>query len=128
MEVAYHVRMLLSIQPRHVENILNGTKRFEFRKVKSRREVCCIVIYCTAPVGHVIGEVEVLGTLDGNPAEVWERTCQHSGITKQFFDEYFAGRERAVAYELGEVSVYERPKSLVELGVSSAPQSFVYVS
>lgn len=128
MEVAYHVRMLLSINPRHVENILNGTTRFEFRKVKSRREVRCIVIYCTAPVGHVIGEVEVLGTLDGNPAEVWERTRQHSGITKQFFDEYFAGRERAVAYELGEVSVYERPKSLVELGVGSAPQSFVYVS
>lgn len=128
MEVAYHVRMLLSINPQHVENILNGTKRFEFRKVKSRREVRYIVIYSTAPVGHVIGEVEVLGTLDGHPAEVWEHTHKHSGITKQFYDDYFSGRERAVAYELGEVSVYERPKSLVELGVACAPQSFVYVS
>ena len=121
------MKMLLSINPQHVENILNGTKRFEFRKVKSRREVRFIVIYSTAPVGHVVGEVEVIGTLDGSPSDVWEYTSAHSGISKQFFDEYFSGRQRAFAYELGEVSVYEQPKTLMELGISSAPQSFVYV-
>jgi predicted transcriptional regulator len=125
--VEFPVKMLLSINPQHVENILNGTKRFEFRKVKSRREVRFIVIYSTAPVGHVVGEVEVIGTLDGSPSDVWEYTSAHSGISKQFFDEYFSGRQRAVAYELGEVSVYEQPKTLMELGISSAPQSFVYV-
>jgi predicted transcriptional regulator len=119
--------MLLSINPQHVENILNGTKRFEFRKVRSRRDVRHIVIYSTAPVGHVVGEVEVVGTVDGHPADVWQQTHSQAGITKQFFDDYFCGRDRAVAYELGEVSVYEHPKSLAELGVSSAPQSFVYV-
>ena len=120
--------MLLSINPEHVENIMNGTKRFEFRKVRSRRDVRLILIYSTAPVGHVVGEVEVLGTVDGSPEQVWERTHTHSGISRQFFDEYFCGRERAIAYELGAVSVYRRPKSLAELGVKSAPQSFVYVA
>lgn len=119
--------MLLSINPQHVENILNGTKRFEFRKVRSRREVRFILIYSTAPVGHVVGEVEVLGTVDGPLSEVWEHTRAHSGISKQFFDDYYSGRQRAVAYELGEVSVYPRPKTLMELGIRAAPQSFVYV-
>lgn len=122
------MRMLLSINPQHVENILNGTKRFEFRKVRSRRDVRSILIYSTAPVGHVVGEVEVLGTVDGSPEEVWERTQTYSGISKQFFDDYYSGRQRAIAYALGEVSVYQRPKSLMELGIGSAPQSFVYVS
>lgn len=121
------MRMLLSINPQHVENILNGTKRFEFRKVRSRREVRFIVIYSTAPVGHVVGEVEVLGTVDGPPSEVWEHTRAHSGISKQFFDDYYYGRQRAVAYELGEVSVYPQPRTLTELGIRAAPQSLVYV-
>lgn len=122
------MRMLLSINPQHVENILNGTKKFEYRKVRSRREVRHILIYSTAPVGHVVGEVEVLSTIDGPPDDVWYRTSKHSGISRQFFDDYYAGRDRAVAYELGEVRVYGRPKSLRDLGLRGAPQSFVYVS
>lgn len=122
------MRMLLSINPQHVENILNGTKKYEYRKVRSRREVQRILIYSTAPVGHVVGEVEVLGTLDGPPDDVWHSTSEHSGISRQFFDDYYAGRDRAVAYELGEVHVYGCPKSLSDLGLRGAPQSFVYVS
>ncbi|MEZ5126880.1 MAG: ASCH domain-containing protein [Thermoleophilia bacterium] len=119
--------MLLSINPQHVEKILNGTKRFEFRKVRSRHDVRRIVIYSTSPVGQVVGEVEVVGTVDGPPSDVWEYTGAHSGISKQFFDDYYCGRQRAVAYELGAVSVYPRPKTLMELGIRAAPQSFVYV-
>jgi len=40
----------LSINPEHVENVLRGTKKFELRKVGSRRPVDRIVIYRTAPV------------------------------------------------------------------------------
>lgn len=122
------VKMLLSINPEHVENILNGTKRFEFRKVQGRREISRILIYSTAPVGMIVGEVEVLGTLDGTPDEVWQQTHDFSGITKEFFDRYFNGRDRAVAYRLGDVEAYARPKCLNDFGVSAAPQSFVYVS
>jgi predicted transcriptional regulator len=119
--------MLLSINPEHVENILNGTKRFEFRKVQGRRPINRILIYSTAPVGMIVGEVEVLGTLNGSPDEVWQQTHDFSGITKEFFDRYFHGRQKAVAYRLGDVEAYPRPKHLTDFGVSTAPQSFVYV-
>ena len=58
------MKLLLSINPEHVENILRGAKKFEFRKVESRRPVDCIVIYSTAPVSMIVGEVEVTGTVD----------------------------------------------------------------
>ena len=122
------MKMLLSINPPHVENILNGTKRYEFRKVRSRRQVNRILIYSTAPVGMIVGEVEVVATLQGSPEEVWGLTAEFAGVTREFFDEYFQGRDTAVAYELGGVEVYIQPKSLLELGVVNAPQSFTYVT
>ncbi len=119
---------LLSINPQHVKRILDGTKRFEFRKVRTRREITRIVIYSTSPVGLVVGEAEVMEVVEGDPAEVWEATHAAAGITREFFDQYYAGRDRAVAYRLGEVSEYAQPKTLAELGVASAPQSFAYLA
>lgn len=122
------LKLLLSINPEHVENILRGAKKFEFRKVRSRRSISRIVIYSTAPVSMIVGEVEVTGTVDGSPEEVWQQTAELSGISKEFFDSYYSGRDKAIAYRLGETSTYESPKRLADFGVSSAPQSFVYLS
>jgi predicted transcriptional regulator len=119
------LKALLSINPEHVESILRGTKKFEFRKVGSRRSVNRIVIYSTAPVSMIVGEVEVTGTVGGSPEEVWRQTAEHSGISKELFDSYYAGKEKAIAYRLGEVSEHESPQRLADVGVTSAPQSFV---
>jgi len=121
------LKMLLSINPEHVVNIMNGSKRFEFRKVRTRRDVRHMVIYSTAPVGLVVGEAEIIGTICGSPQEVWAATSEHSGISREFFDRYYAGRNHAVAYELGQVDKYTRPKTLNEMGIRSAPQSFAYL-
>lgn len=120
--------MLLSINPQHVRKILNGTKRYEFRKVRCRPEVKSILIYSTAPVGRVVGEVELVDVLHGSPDEVWQRTAHHSGISRSFFDSYYSGRDRAIAYELGDIIVFEEPVPLQELGVSCAPRSFLYMT
>ena len=45
-----------------------------------------------------------------------------------FFDEYYEGREQAVAYKLKGVVEYDKPKMLNEYGIKSAPQSFCYLS
>jgi predicted transcriptional regulator len=121
------LRLLLSINPEHVDNILQGSKKFEFRKVESQRPVDRIVIYSTAPVGMIVGEVEVMETVGGSPEEVWRQTAEFSGISKEFFDRYYRGKEKAIAYRLGEVKRYRSPKRLADVGVSSAPQSFVYL-
>jgi predicted transcriptional regulator len=120
-------QMLLSINPEHVENILLGNKRFEFRKVRCRTDINRIIIYSTSPVMRVVAEAEVLGIIEDNPDSVWNLTFEYAGISKSFFDRYFEGKEKAVAYHLGKITKYSRPKTLSDYGINFAPQSFVYV-
>lgn len=117
----------MSINPEHVDNILSGKKRFEFRKTRCKEEIDAIVIYCTAPVGKVVAEAQVLGILEDTPEEIWESTADDAGIDKSFFDRYYAGRTDAVAYALGKVKQYRKPRDLSYYGVRAAPQSYVYL-
>lgn len=119
--------ILLSINPDHVENILNGTKRYEFRKKACKRHVDKILIYSTNPIMRVVGEAEVEDVLIDEPEAIWEKTKKESGINKNFFDQYFEDKDKAVAYKLKNVIKYAEPKELKEYGVESAPQSFQYV-
>jgi len=57
-------KVLMSINPEHVDNIMSGKKVFEFRKVKCKRKIDSIVIYSTAPVMKIVGEVEVVGLIE----------------------------------------------------------------
>jgi predicted transcriptional regulator len=119
--------MLLSINPEHVENIMNGNKQFEFRKVRCRTEVDKIIIYATYPVMKIVGEVDVIDVIVDIPEQVWKLTSEFAGISKQFYDEYYQNKEVAVAYQLGDVKKYKKPLSLADFGIKFAPQSFIYV-
>lgn len=120
-------KILISIHPEHVRNIVNGTKRYEYRTKVPKNSVNKLIIYETAPVKKIVAEAEVIDVLALDPKKLWEQTKEYSGISKEFFDEYFEGREKAYAYKLGPVLVYEEPKSLLDFGFKVAPQSFVYV-
>ncbi len=120
-------QMLLSINPEHVENILLGIKRFEFRKVRCKSEVDKIIIYATSPVMQVVAEVEVAGIIEDDVQAVWNLTSEFAGISYNFYEKYYAGKEKAVAYKLGKVKKYFKPKLLSDFGLNFAPQSFVYV-
>lgn len=120
--------MLLSINPVHVEKILEGTKKYEYRKVVSRKDVTKILIYSTTPVKKVIGEADVSNILIDAPENIWKKTKDCSGISKSFFDSYYNGKNLAVAYEIKNVRKYERSKNLSDYGIKTAPQSFLYLS
>lgn len=120
-------KMLLSINPEHVENIFNGTKQFEFRKVRCKPEVDKILIYATAPQKMVVGEVEIEEIIVDEINEVWRQTKEFAGISYSFFRAYYKGKKKAVAYRLRNVEAYEHPRSLSEYGIEYPPQSFVYI-
>lgn len=120
-------KILLSINPEHVENIFNGSKEYEFRKIKCKKDVDKIIIYSTAPVMKVVGEAKVERIIEGNPSEVWEQTKKKSGIDESFYFDYYKDKAKAVAYKLFEVVKYTVPKELSSFGLSNAPQSFVYL-
>lgn len=120
-------KMLLSIKPQHVDKILNGNKRFEFRKVRCKENVDKIVIYATSPVMLVVGEADLLEVIEDGLNEVWEITSDFAGISRVFFDEYYQGKNKAIAYRLGNVTKYKEPLQLTDLGIRYAPQSFIYL-
>ena len=93
-------KILISINPEHVENILNGTKKYEYRKIAAKQDISSIIIYETMPVKRIVAEAEIIDVLMLSPEELWAQTKDASGISKAFFDEYFQDREIAYAYKL----------------------------
>ena len=121
-------RILLSINPEYVEKILDGTKRYEFRKIRCKEEISQIIIYSTSPVMKIVGEASVDDTLESSPEDIWRITSEDAGIDKEFFDSYYQGRKKAVAYKIGDTKRYDQPRELSDYGLSFAPQSFAYLS
>ncbi len=119
-------KIIISINPEHVNRIINGTKKYEYRTKAAKKDVNKLIIYETMPVKKVVAEAEIVEVLALDPNALWEETKDYSGITKKFFDEYFKNRKVAYAYKLGKIKVYDEPKSLNEFGLRTAPQSFAY--
>jgi len=119
---------LVSIHSEHVSNILTGNKVFEYRKVIPSKDVSHLVLYCTAPVKKIVAVVEVVDCLVGAPSRIWTQTAYGSGISRQFFREYFSGQRSASAFVLGNVYALTTPMELSELtGQKTPPQSFYYL-
>lgn len=122
------MNVLLSIKPEFAFKIFDGSKKYEFRKnIFKRRDVKKIIVYASSPVQRVIGEFEIADILEDDTVAIWKKTRHSSGITKQFYDEYFINRDKAFAIQVGKVSRYNKPKLLSDLNIEFAPQSFVYL-
>ncbi len=123
------MRVLLSIRPVHVESIVSGVKRYEFRRrLFVRRDIRSVLIYCTMPVGRIVGEFELVDVLEDEPEALWASTSSKSGISKEYYDAYFATRKRAFALQIGELHVFDKPICPHEwFDNFTPPQSYMYV-
>lgn len=122
------MKILLSIRPEFVEKIFNGTKRYEYRKIRFKRApIQTVVVYCTHPVAQIVGEFDIEEILYEHPEHLWEATQDASGIDVSYFHDYFEGREHAVALKIGSTRRYETPINPKEAYDGFvAPQSFCY--
>ena len=120
--------VLLSIKPEFVHKIFEGTKKFEFRKrVFKDISVKKVIVYSSSPEQKVVGQFEIESVLSGTPNKIWEQTKVHSGITQEFYNDYFKGCDKAYAIKIASMKKYSKPKFLADYNIHSAPQSFVYV-
>lgn len=119
--------LLLSIKPEYVDKILQGTKKFEYRKRLAKENVSVIYIYSTFPSMKVVASVQVIGRLSSSPTSLWEKTKSTAGISRAKYRDYFHGCKTAYAYILGEVKIFEQKKDLSDFGIETAPQSFAYI-
>ena len=108
-------KVLLSIKPEFVEQIILGNKCFEYRRVLYKRtDIKRIVVYASSPVCRIVGEIAVGNLLTDTPKALWERTKDKAGISEDFF--------------LSAFHPYRTPEKLSDkYPNTSPPQSFCYL-
>ena len=102
-------KLMLSIKPKFVKAIFDGTKKFEFRTREPQKKVDEIIIYETAPMSMVVGSFKVKATT-GTPQEISKLTRGYTGLTGKEYWEYYRSKDKAVAYEIGELVRFEEAK------------------
>ena len=120
-------KIILPIKPKYAEKILDGNKWFEYRRKLPNRHVSKIVIYETAPVSKIVGEVNVIKVMKYSPYELYDITKDHSGISFDNYMKYFDGAETAYAYFLDHPIRFTEPIGIDKYGLKAVPQSYVYL-
>ncbi|MCC7571697.1 hypothetical protein KO465_10350 [Candidatus Micrarchaeota archaeon] len=122
------MKVLLSIKPEFAEMIFNGTKKYEFRRtIFKDKNVNIVVVYASSPIQRVIGEFEIDTILNDNLQELWNRTKYYSGISEDYFFEYFNNREHGYAIKIKKTRMYKQKLSLKDDFNMTPPQSFRYM-
>lgn len=122
------MRVLLSIKPEYAFKIFDGSKKFEFRRVIFKDPtVRTVVVYASSPVQQVIGEFEIDDIFSVDPESLWEMTKKHSGISEDFFYQYFANRDIAHAIKIKKTKKYRKPLCIKEDFNVLPPQSYTYL-
>lgn len=134
--------VLLSIHPEYARKIFSGEKLYEYRRVLIKPWIKTVYVYLTknrgvdkhkdfgfkqSDRGNVIGSFSVDGLLKETPNDLWLITKEHSGISKEYFDQYFDGKDMACAIKAKSAKLFDDPKPLSEFGLKKPPQSFVYL-
>lgn len=121
-------KILLSIKPCYVAEILANRKRVEYRKrIPQDNTVKQVIIYSSYPVKRVVAEFTLGGFLSGPPEWLWEQTSTVGGISKDVFERYFKGKDNAYAYQIENLKIFVQPKLLAEYELEKGPQDFCYV-
>ena len=120
-------KIILPIKPEYVKEILNGNKKYEYRKILPKQKIDTIIIYETSPVKLVVGEVKVIKVLNDNKEIIYKKTNKKGYISKEDYDKYFINKDKAVAYKLGVVTKYKTPKTLQEYNIFYNLQSYKYI-
>lgn len=123
------MKVLLSIKPEYAEKIFSGEKKYEFRKVGFKNQsIQTVVVYATMPVGKIIGEFSIKQIHKDEPKKIWKKTKKYSGVEESFFNDYYDGKEYAIAIEIDKPILYKKPiNPKDEYDNFVAPQSFKYL-
>ena len=121
------MKVVLSIKPEFAFKIFDGTKKFEFRKsIFKNTTIKTIIVYASFPVQQVIGEFDFDEVLNYDLSTLWDLTQEHSGISEEFYYEYFANKDEGFAIKIKKTRKYRNPKCLKTDFNLSPPQSFAY--
>jgi predicted transcriptional regulator len=121
--------VLLSIKPKYARSIIEGGKRYEFRKtIFKNRGIDLIYIYSSSPVKKIVGSFEVGEILEDHPCDLWNNVKEYPGINDRDFFSYFKGKSRAFAIEIQNLQEFNDPIDPYEtIPGFVPPQSYCYM-
>lgn len=122
--------ILISLTPRHAENIFDGHKHVELRRRTMHIAPGTTAwIYVKLPIGSITGRVTIKAIHKASPNTLWRRFGAVSGLTRSEFFDYFSGVVEGVALELVDTKELRQSISLTSLREITSgfqpPQFFV---
>ncbi|MCF6354803.1 MAG: hypothetical protein L3J26_06825 [Candidatus Polarisedimenticolaceae bacterium] len=124
--------LFLSIKPRFVRQLLNGTKSTELRRIKPRVQNGDIVlIYETSPTMALVGYGIVDMVVTAAPSHLWKEVGSKSGVSKAEFNEYYCGA--TVGYAINFSSTFKLSQAVSLISIKEKidgfhpPQSYRYL-
>lgn len=94
-------QILISLEARHAESILDGRKLVEFRRRTMKvKPGATIWIYAKLPVGSIVGFATVAAVRTHAPSTLWRKFGSLAGISRSEFFDYFDGISQGTALEL----------------------------
>lgn len=117
--------IIISIKPKWAEAILDGSKRYEYRKGAPRRTETPfeMEIYATAPVKKIVGVAGIDEIYSGTVDEIIDKTLRFVPHTEKEVREYFDGSKKAHAFSIAYYRKFDEPKELD----GKAPRNFRYL-
>ncbi len=120
--------IILPIKPNEAFAILNGEKRWIYRRRKPKQKIDKILLYCSKPFSMIIGECDVEehvreGTID----DLWNQTWREAGEPEFLYFAYFKNKTSAYAFKIESYLAYKPYRSIEQYGLIAAPQTYVYV-
>ena len=108
--------IMLSIQPEHARNILEGTKTAELRR---RFPVgaggACVLLYASSPTCAVVGAVRIVRVHRLPLDQLWRRYQRDACVSRGQFTCYFAGLMHGTAIMLSDAVRFREPVPLANL-------------
>lgn len=121
------MKVLMSIKPKFVKQILAGTKLFELRKRNFKLEVKTVIIYESSPTKKIVGEFIIDKIIRDTPQKIYLDYSEKLGISKKEYFEYFRNINVAYAIKIKKVIKYEKELTLSDFNIKKAPQSYQYI-
>jgi predicted transcriptional regulator len=122
--------VLLSIKPKYVDLILEGTKRIELRRSWPSNDIGAMVLYSSAPVQKLVGVAFIDRIEERDLESLWRLAdANGGGVTRDELEEYVRGKKRAFGVMIDRVRSAETQVDPNELFPEfTPPQSFSYLS
>lgn len=119
--------IMISLDKKYVENILNDEKEIVFLKRLPIQEVNRVLIYVVKPIGRVVGEFDLKSTQTLSKTKAWKDFGSRSIFAKKEFDKYFESSTDVKLMEISGFIQYRNPKELKQYKLSKGPSGFTYL-